>query len=319
MGASLDSREVFVPGTVVRPEGVRLSAPVPLVVAWPAALIVLEVLLLVFGGQRAWGAVTTLVPLLAWAGLCAPTLLQARRKAVDPARFRPLAGVSLVLTLAVPVLASAAIFVASRTADTWPGGYISAVQWTAIALTVFLGWCAGWLRRLVRATDPATPPAVVPPIRVLTWLPKGVDFGEDGLRFPKALPWLALPLSVLLTFVVVWLASRGRAADVPFGPHTPGWTVALSVAGGAWLPFVGRALGRGMRPGQIRAVGLAYLVGALATVVLFTMASWNTNPVGPLIGVFAALFMIVPGLRLRVIGKAYAASLTEAETPPTHP
>ena len=309
MGASLDSREVFVPGTGIDSSGVRLTAPVPLALAWPALLLVLFALLTWRGGEAAGGVLTGgLVPLALWSAVAVPVLLRARRRPVGLAPVRLVARLSLAGAVGLPLLAVVAIVAVARSRPVWPGDLITALQWTAVADAVLFAWCAGWLRRVVRVVDPATPPGAVPPLQGMPWLPKSVDFGEDGLRFPKALPWIVGTLSVAVTFTASWAVSRGTGADVTFGQRELAWGVALYVAGGAWLPFLGRALGRGMRAGQIQAIGWAYLVGAVATVVLFTIASWNTA-LGPMIGFVSGLFAIVPGLRLISFARAYGTGL----------
>lgn len=316
MGASLDSREVHVPGTEVRPGSVRLTAPGPAVLVWPALQLLVFLVLFAVGaaGDRTGLTVGALaagvVPLALWLAAFGRRLFAARTGPLDTGTTRRTARVSVAAAVVLPVLVVIAVVVAAATGP----DPVDDLFWTgaaAVANTVFLAWCGGWLLRVARASDPRTPAGAVPPLRGLPWLPKSVDFGEAGLRFPKSLPWIALALSVVGITAAVAAVAHWRRVDLGFDQRELAWGVGLTVAGGAWLPFLRRALGRGLRPAQIQAIGWVYLVGGLATVALFTAASWATLT-APLIGFISAILVAVPGLRLIGFGRAYGRAVRPA-------
>lgn len=181
---------------------------------------------------------------------------------------------------------------------------------------VMLGaWLAGLTLRAARRVDPATPPAVLPRDRSLRPLWYAVDYGEAGARFPQILP-LAFVAPVAAT---LWLS-------IAFGnlAYRHEDTIAMVAMGGAlglvplfagvaWWPWLPAAVTRGLRPRQLRAVGLTSVVsgavgglGAAGAVVTMAAAvgGGGSNVLFGLLGLLmVGGLLAVSGGQLVVFGR----------------
>lgn len=172
---------------------------------------------------------------------------------------------SLVLTAASVATTVAAMALDFTAADDAAlilrtSAFYAALAATAIALVAALVIRAVYLR------DPVTPQARTARALRLSAPPPTVEPGETGLR----LPW-ALPVSVAAsTFGIFFLSLvLHTLKDGPFdttlavvGCCTGLVPVSLGVV---WWPLVTRAVRGGVSAGQVRRVGLTYLVAGATT------------------------------------------------------
>lgn len=246
----------------------RRLPPEKVALALPAAVLLVPVASI--GGARMLGVVvaTTLVVAL----LPVAVLWQRYRGAAIPVpALRVAAAVELgvaILLAGVGVAAAVVVTVSNLSPGAAPG-----VAWYRLASVVTVGpvmgcgYTAGWLLRVARRVDPVTPSACLPPARPPRPVGFTVDYGEGGARFPNILV-LALGAPVA---AAAWLGMvSGLSLIHGFGGA--GDLVAMGaalglvplIAGVAWWPWLRPALSRGLRPGQVRAVGFATLSGVLS-------------------------------------------------------
>lgn len=319
-----DSRDWALPSYLEQIEGgVRLrldqvskAKVLPQAMVWTAAIVVFGVMLKNYGPVVISTAVAMTVLVVA------PVAAVWARRAggvVSAADLR-LAG-RLGLSVVVALTAVAFVGAAVATVRDIAAGELFApgsgpyrmVAFLAVVPVLLGASLAGGALRVARRVDPATPPAVLPRDRSLRTSWHTADYGESGARFPKVLPlafgapvgaaaWLSVSLGNLgydFDDTTLIVAMGGGLGLVPL------------VAGLAWWPWLPLAVGRGLRPGQVRGVGLAYVVGGCvgglgsvgAVIALVAAEGGGDNVLPGLLGlVMVGALLAVPGGHLVAFG-----------------
>lgn len=191
-------------------------------------------------------------------------------------------------------------------------GLFHIVPFALVAPALAMSAVAGWLLRVARRVDPATPPARLPRDRSVRPLWYAVDYGEAGARFPNVLVVaLGAPVGAAAWLSVV-LANLAYDHDDTMTIVVMGSGIGLVplVAGVAWWPWLRAALTRGLRPEQVRAVGWAHLVGGCAgalgaagAIVAVVIDDGAGNALPGMLGVLmVGGFLALPGGQLIAFG-----------------
>lgn len=154
---------------------------------------------------------------------------------------------------------------------------LSTVTVWSIPVAVLFGHLGAWVLRMARRVDPATP--VAAPVSTMRSVHLAADLGEDGIRFPHALP-VSLVASLGGMFALSLVPTNLRGEDGPLFVAATGFLVLIPLTVAlAWWPLLRRALSGGVPLGRIRVIGRMYIAMGVLSAILsgtaFVALTWE--------------------------------------------